>query len=55
MNNSTCYVLGNIKHHSDALLIYLSKSKPMWEKVMWHRHYRLFNNTEELLMIKSLM
>lgn len=57
MNNAAYYVLGNIKHHSDALLIYLSKSKPMWEKMMWNRHYRLFNNTvtEELLTSHPLL
>lgn len=53
MNNFAHYALHNIEHHSDALLIYLSKSKSMWEKVMWHRCYKLFNSTvtEELLMM----
>lgn len=57
MNNTAYYVLGNIRHHLDVLLVFFSKSKPMWEKVMWHRHYRLFNNTvtEELLMTHPLL
>lgn len=54
--NAAYYVLGNIRHHSDALLIYFSRSKSMWGKVMWHGHYGLFNNTntEELLTTHPL-